>query len=193
MVYNTLMENGVTDQQQPSANWQFTPDDASDSPSPAPKREPHDSTVEWTASEFMAHHKSTSWYAALALAAVIVAGFIYILTKDEITAGVILFAAAVMGFVAGRKPRTLNYRVAQDGVHIDAKVYTYQDYKAFSIIDEGAINSIKLVPLKRFLPPISMYYAPQDEKKIVEALSDYLPYEDKDDDAFDRMVRKIRF
>lgn len=193
MVYNTLMENGVQNQQQPSANWQFTSEDGGQTQPPAPASEAHTSAIEWTASEFIAHHKTSSWYAGLAFAAVIVAGFIYILTKDEITAVVILVAAAVMGFVAGRKPRTLQYRIDTSGVHIGNKLYAYHDYKAFSIIDEGAINSIKLMPLKRFLPAVSMYYAPQDESKIVEALSDFLPYEDKDDDPFDRMVRKIRF
>jgi hypothetical protein len=49
------------------------------------------------------------------------------------------------------------------------------------------------MPLKRFSPPISMYYDPKDELAITNALSRHLPFEPRDRDALDKLMHKIRF
>jgi hypothetical protein len=47
--------------------------------------------------------------------------------------------------------------------------------------------------MQRFMPAISMYFEPQEEAKIVDALSSYIPREDRKQDAIDRMMHRIRF
>ncbi|HYG84352.1 MAG TPA: hypothetical protein VD907_05770, partial [Verrucomicrobiae bacterium] len=69
----TLMENG---------SWQFNPGDgnASVATEPLSVAVPptgSDGTITWTASEFVAHHKSSGWYALLALCAVGVAFIVW--------------------------------------------------------------------------------------------------------------------
>jgi hypothetical protein len=150
-------------------------------------------SVSWTASEFIAHEKSRSWYLGLAVVTVVFASAIYLLTKDIISVVVIIVAALIFGITGSNKPRELQYRLDRSGLTIGAKHYIYEEYKSFSVITEGAFSSINFMPLKRFAPLISIYYHPEDEKKIMSVLSAYLPYEAPRRDAVDSLMRKIRF
>jgi hypothetical protein len=106
---------------------------------------------------------------------------------------VVVAVVGVLAVVASRPPRTLSYKLDNYGVHIGQKSFPYANFKSFSVIDEGAISAINLLPLKRFLPPISVYYDPKDEDKIAAIISDYLPFEEHKEDLVDQLVRKIRF
>ncbi len=201
MVYNTLMESELPQQpveQQPGqsvepSNWQFKPDDTAAPAPSSPASVSNATPVSWTASEFIAHQKSAGWYILLSLAAVAVAVVIYFLTRDYISSGIILLAAVALGVFAARKPRTLNYQLDNTGIHIGSKSYPYGDFKSFSIIDEGMISSITLTPLKRFMPPLSMYYEHKDEDRITGTLGAYLPFEEGKPDMVDNFMRRIRF
>jgi hypothetical protein len=97
-----------------------------------------------------------------------------------------------IGF-ASRKPRVLTYEVSSQGIKIGEKLYQYNSLKSFAVIEEGSINSIDILPLQRFMPGISMYYEPQDEPAIVEALGTYLPREERKQPAIDKLMHRIRF
>lgn len=197
--------NGDKNQQpapdQSSGQWQYKPDGSTDNPEtvpneglnapPLPGNGP--SEVSWTASEFVAHQKSFGWYAMLALAGAALAAIVYLLTSDAITAAIIVIVALIFGFAAGRKPRVLPYQVDERGLTIDKKYFPYSEFKSFSVIQEGAFSSIMFLPLKRFMPPITIYYEPTDEDQIAYVLSQHLPMEDRKHDAIDRLVSRIRF
>lgn len=182
-----------------TADWQYTSEDQAGAPSPSAPRNgfmpmsgaPQE--VEWTASEFVAHNKGIGWYALLGLGAILLAAIIYLFTRDITSAGIIVFVALLLGIAAGKKPRILHYQVNEDGLVIGQKFYPYAEFKSFSVMEEGAFSSIMFLPLKRFMPPISIYYDPQDEDRIVEVLTYYLPMENREHDAFDRLIKRIRF
>jgi hypothetical protein len=104
-----------------------------------------------------------------------------------------VIVTVLFGVFAARKPRTLNYALDDAGIHIGQKFYSYGDFKSFSVLDEGGLNAIWLMPLKRFMPSLTIYYAPNDEDKIMRVLSSFLPFEDRDHDMVDRLMRKVRF
>lgn len=149
--------------------------------------------IEWMASEYLAHDKNALWYGALFGAAFILAAVIYLLTKDKVSSALIIVLAILFAAAAGRKPRVLRYVVDEGGLTIDQKFYPYSGFRSFSVMDEGAFSSIMLIPLKRFMPPISIYYEPADEDRIVELLSAYIPIEQHQHDFFDRILSKMRF
>ncbi len=149
--------------------------------------------VSWTASEFIDHQKTPSWYLGLAAVTVVAMGLVYVLTRDYISTGVIGTVAILFGVIAARQPRTLQYQISDHGIQIGDKFFEYALFKSFSVTQDGPIYSITLMPLKRFMTPISMYYDPKDEKKIGNILSDYLPYEERSHDVVDRLMNKIRF
>lgn len=161
---------------------------------PAVSTEMDDGTVSWEASEYIDHQKPGGWYAMLVGTAIALVALTYVISSgDYIVTAVIAITAVLFGITAARKPRTLHYAVDQRGIKIGEKVYNFADFKVFSVITDTAIHSIQLLPLKRFMPPISLHYPPSDEDKIVETLGLYLPYQEVSRDMVDRFMSRIRF
>ena len=152
-----------------------------------------DGVIHWTASEFIAHQKSAGWYFRLGVAAVFVAAVIWLLTRDKISSSAILIAALVLGAYGARKPRQLTYELDSQGLRIGEKYYSYEEFRSFAIIPEGAFSSVVFMPLKRFAPLTTIYYEPDDEERIVDLLTDRLPIEDRQHDAIDRFLHRIRY
>ncbi|HSW37682.1 MAG TPA: hypothetical protein VLG37_04935 [Candidatus Saccharimonadales bacterium] len=152
-----------------------------------------DGFISWTASEFVAHSKSLGWYLALAVAAAVLAGTVWLLTKDIISAVVVVVGAGVLGFYGARQPRQLSYSLDESGLNIGDRHYAYSEFRSFSIIPEGAFSSVALTPLKRFAPMTTIYYDPADEDEILGLLSERLPLEDRRRDAIDRFLWRIRY
>ncbi len=152
-----------------------------------------DEVVSWTASEFIAHAKSFKWYAALTGAAIVFAALVYLVTRDYISVGVVLLAAAVFGYYAGHQPRELQYQLDAGGLTIGNRHLDYGQFRSFSVLPEGAFSSIVFMPLRRFAVPTTIYYAPEDEEKIVGMLEGRLPLDPRGHDAIDRLMHRIRF
>jgi hypothetical protein len=189
----------ATDQAAPSPppneqhQWQFKPEDTAPHDSGQPSQAVNVEAVSWTASEYIAHQKGAVWYGILAAGTLVGTVLVYLVTRDKISAGTIAVVAIILGVFAARKPRTLQYQVDSIGVHIATKTYPYELFKSFAVMDEGGVSSIALMPLKRLMPTITMYYEPADEDKIVNALGAFLPYEERKHDAVDQLMRKLRF
>lgn len=171
----------VTPQPQPTS-WQQTAPDPDD-----------DSQVSWTASEFIAHQKGFEWYLGLGLGAILLAALVYIFTRDYVSSGMIVIVALAFGIFAVKKPRVLQYTLDDDGMTIGQKHYAFSMFKSFSVIDDGAAHALLLMPMQRFMPSISVYYAPDDEEKILTKIADFLPFEEHSQDVVDRVMRRIRF
>lgn len=194
--------NGDENQQpvpgQPGDSWGYNPEGSSapgagQQPQvPQPQTSP-ETEVTWTASEFIARHKGVSWYLMLALVAIVASVLIYLLSKDFITVGAVVGAIILFGIAAARKPRVLTYHMNEGGLTIGQKFYPYAIFKSFSVMEEDAFSSITLLPLRRFMPPLSIYYEPNDEERIVAILAHYLPMENRPADAVDRLMKHIRF
>ena len=182
-----------TDAQAPAAEtspWQYSQESETTTTQPHPNNLP---PVSWTASEFIDNEKNASWFLGLTGATVLASAVIYLITHDVITPIVIAIAAVLFGITAKRKPRTLEYLLDHAGVTIGGKPYSYSLFKSFSMMEEGAFTSIQLMPLKRFMPPISLYYPPESEERIITTLGSYLPHEERSHDEIDHLMRKIRF
>ncbi len=201
-LYNTLMAESQTTQvtaPTPEGQWQFHAEDGSaetedvTDATTAISQDQDIAPVTWTASEFIAHHKSASWYVVLVLLTAAFGGLIFWLTHDYVTVALIAVAAILFGVMASRKPRELQYQIDGSGIHVGEKLYTYSSFKSFAVVQEEGVESIWFLPLKRFMPSLSIYFAPQDKDKIVGALSGALPFEHRQLDPLDKVIHKIRF
>lgn len=150
-------------------------------------------SIVWSASEFMEHPKGAGWYLAFFAAAIVGIAAIYLLTRDIISVVVLGVFAIVFAVFAARKPRTLQYSLSEGGVKVGERFYQLGNFKSFSLIDEGVMRSISFFPLQRFMPPLTIYFAPEDEDRIASFLADQLPYEERKQDPVDNLMRKIRF
>ena len=184
---------------QPDSPWQYkpaanAPDPAPVTPSPAaamPASAPLE--VSWTASEFVDHDKGISWYAALAGITLFIDVVLFFWTHDFISITAVTIMAILFGIMAGRKPRVLEYRLDAAGLSIGSAFHSYAEFKSFAVMDDGAFSTIMFSPLKRFMPPVGVYYGPDDQERIMAVLAQYLPMEAREHDIVDRFSRRIRF
>lgn len=173
------------------ATWQYQ-QSAAPAPTAFEPALPQDG-ITWTASEFIAHEKGAQWYGLLLLVGLAAASADYLLFRDTISSVIILLAVVAFSALSARKPRTQQYTITPGGLQIGAKAYFFQDFKNFSIAEEGAIASIVFMPMKRFMPALTIYVAPDMEDQVVDFLSALLPFEQHRADAVDSLMRRIRF
>lgn len=148
----------------------------------------------WSASEYIQHEKTVLWYMALFAGGITAAGISFIASDgDVLTLVTILLITFVLAFYGSRKPLSKKYEISNGALSVDGKKFSFAEFKSFSVIKEGAISSIWLKPLGRFSPMIVIYSSPQDEQKIVEMVSDYLPHEQRELDFIDSLMKRLRF
>ena len=149
--------------------------------------------ITWSASEFIAHQKNVGWFAGLGFVISVVAIGVFILSKDFVSSFMIVVLGLAFGVFAARKPRVLDYTISSKGITMGQKFYPYESFKTFSVVEEGPLHSVLLSPLQRFMPPISVYYEPADEDRILDTLADYLPFIEAKRDSVDSLMRRVRF
>jgi hypothetical protein len=175
--------------QETAAPWQYSGEETQDAAGYQDDLEP----VTWTASEYVAHQKGFSWFLLAGFASIAAAGVVYLITKDVVSSVVIAVVGLAFTAFGARKPQVLNYAVDGHGLHIGNKSYPYSTFRSFSVLEEDGARNILLMPVKRFNLPITIYYEPADEARIVAVLGSILPHEDRNVPVVDRFMSKIRF
>jgi hypothetical protein len=186
---------------QSNSGWKYKPDGAANS-APADdaaqtesvdRQAPGGGTMTWEAPEFIEHHHGASWYLGLVLSTLIIAAIVYFGSGHDIFAAVIVaILGVILGVFASHKPGIAQYDITATGLSVNSKNYRFGDYKSFSIVREGDLTSINLIPLKRFMPPVAAFFEPAHEKKVIEALGEHLPYDDRKMDPVERLSRRLR-
>ncbi len=173
--------------QQADNGWQFRQEAAPEAQTLALPDE-----VNWQTPEFI-NQKSFAWYLTIALSGAAIAAVLFLVTKDKFTAAIVLLAFISFVVFASHKPKAQQYSLNTHGIQIGVKAYGYQEFKAFSIIDEGSAAGIVLMPLRRFMPLLTVYVGSDKEDQVVDYLSAFLPFEHARADAFDNLLRRIHF
>lgn len=198
MRYTTYMNPNVGDQdfqyrQEPSVGGSGQESFASEPPQPQTPQPAEPSLVQWQASEFIDHQKSAGWFLPLIGVSIVLCGIMYLITRDILSTVVVFLACAAFGFYAQQKPRTLTYTLLPTSFKIGQRSYSYDDFRTFSIVQDGPLYSIFLQPLKRLMPPLTIYFDPQDGERIFDILASHIPHEERVQDPIDRFMRRIRF
>lgn len=183
------------------ANWQYDPGSnlasgQSNSPqeaAPQVSASSKGSSLAWTASEYIHHERGVGWYLLLFLGTIGLSAGVYFLTKDYFATGTIVVLGIIVAIFAGRKPNQMTYELTSSGIRVGEKAYNYNLFKSFAVVREGTLSSINLMPIKRFMPPVTAYFADADEQKITDVLGKNLPYEERKADGIDRLSRRLRF
>lgn len=149
--------------------------------------------LNWDASEYIHHSKSPLWFLGLVVTMLALLAIAYFLTHSWTFIILVVVMAVAIGVFATRPPRTLHYALTDTAIQVDNTSYHYNDFRTFGIINDGALYSVMLIPTKRFMPAVSMYFAEEDGEKIVDILGARLPMEELHLDAIDRLMRRLRF
>lgn len=166
-------------------------DAATDEPGNA--QQAPDEPVNWVAQEYIHLEKGGLWYV---LFAVVVLGLlaldIFLLRSYTFSALVVVMAVALVIY-SRRPPRTLQYTLSlKHGLYIGEKLYSFNDFKAFGLLQDGDHHSIMLIPIKRFAPGVSVYFPEEAGEKIVDILGNRLPMRPLKLDLVDHVIRQLR-
>jgi hypothetical protein len=185
-------------QNQPQNYWQQEPEESVQEQPAQPQGLPQEDTppnppITWTAQEYVHIDKGPWWFIIFF---VIVLGFIaldvLLLHAYTLSVLVIVMAVAVIIYIR-RPPRTLTYALSPlQGLYVGEQLYTFDQFKAFGLIQDGEHHSIMLIPRKRFSPGVSVYFPDEAGERIVDILGQQLPMETLKLDLVDLVVRKLR-
>jgi hypothetical protein len=159
----------------------------------SPAQRADDQVMTWEALEFSAHEKSAGWYIALVIITIILAAALYLLTRSVITPAVVVISGIILGVYGTHKPKQIKYGLDQQGIRIGSKQYPYDEFRLFIVTPEVALSEVTLIPVKRFMPAISIRYTPEIENKVLNMLAERLPLEERRPDMVDSLMRHIRF
>jgi hypothetical protein len=168
---------------------------APETPSLEPKSSPEEEdpqSITWMTPEFHDHEKSISWYFILAIATVGLAAILFLWTKSIVTGVAVVISGIILGIYGTNRPGQLEYLMNPGGIRIGSKQYQYDDFKLF-IVTTGSFPEITLVPVKRFMPSLSVRYSPDVENKVLNMLADHLPFEERRPDLIDTLMHRMRF
>jgi hypothetical protein len=104
---------------------------------------------------------------------------------------VIFVLGLAMCFMAGRKPKELDYGLDDQGIVINSVDHPFSDFKSYTLISEGGLDHIALVSVRRFIPNKTIYFEPQDRDRIISLLGEFLPLEPASKDPIDGFMKKI--
>lgn len=154
---------------------------------------PDGQDISWQASEYIHHEKHALWFAVLiAVALVLMAIAYFVIGSITFTILIGVMAAAVF-VISSRPPRVLNYRLDYQSLSISEKQFSLHDFRTFRLIQDGPFYSIVLIPHKRFMPAVNVYFPPEEGERIVDIFGAVLPIEDAEPDLLDQLARKLRF
>ena len=186
------MDSG-TNGQRGKTGWRFTSehDGITEQTAQSGIRERNDTIFQWTAFNGSHRHKSPGWYFLLTLVTAIIAGIAYLLTSDKITTAAILVCGIALGIYASKRPSQVKYTLDSGGFKINDRYFSLSAFRSFSIVTEGGQQSAVLTPLKRFMPYVYIYFAPDMESPVIETLGNILPRQSLNLDLLDRFMKFI--
>jgi hypothetical protein len=176
-------------------NWDYKSNGDSDiADSPDNKQETSkEENVSWSAKEFIEHDRSSSWYVVLVFGAVVLAVVIYFITKDNFAVAATVAVGIIAAVYAGHKPKELDYELTNKSIRVGERTYSYGMFKSFSVAREGEHTSIVLEPVKRFIPPMTLYFPPDEEKRVTNSVGNHLPMQEHQPNITERLSHRFRF
>lgn len=149
--------------------------------------------VRWVADEYINNEKNSTWFVVFA---VVVLAFIaldvFLIKSYTFSILVIVMAVAII-VMSRRPPRQVDYTLSgRQGLYIGEKLYHFNEFKAFSVIEDRGQHSIMLIPIKRLSPGLIFYFPNDVAEEIVDIFGARLPMENRNLDFIDILVQKLR-
>lgn len=147
--------------------------------------------VNWEAKEYVVRDKNVGWYIGLTVVCLLFVVLSIILSWWSFAILVVLCGIALVLYSI-RPPRVLHYSLNSKGLSEGNKLYPYDEYKSFGVLQEGKNFAIVLVPRKRFAPGVKVYFPKESGEAIVDAFGARLPMDEVKADFLDKVVNFLR-
>lgn len=148
--------------------------------------------ISWEASEYIHHEKDMMWFVGLVLIGVVLS-LLSIFLLQSITFTVLIIVMVVALIVLSRRPpRVLKYQLSDGGLTINDRHYTFHEFRAFGVVQDGPFYYISLIPNKRFMPPIDVYFPEENGEEIIDIFGYEIPMQTIKPDFIDKLTRQLR-
>ena len=167
---------------QPDATDDMTADDLPDD----------EILVRWQALEYMQHQHEPIWYVGfgvVVLALIAVAIFVF---KSPTFAVLVPVMAVALALYVRRPPATIDYIVSRKGIYVNDRLYTFDQFKSFSVVKQETANHVVLIPRKRFQLGQNIYFPTEVGENLVDMLAARLPMKEASPDIVDKLLAKLR-
>ena len=190
--YESVPDNDSGDTPQETTSADTTSENEVVSPEATRATEAEDSAIQWQATEYVQHARSATWFIILGVITVaLIAIAIFLMQSITFAILVPVMAAALIMYVK-RPPALVNYTVSRKGIHINDKLYPYEEFRSFGILSHEDTHSIVLVPRKRFQLSQTLYFPEEVGEDLVDMLAARLPMNEVNPDAVDRFLARLR-
>lgn len=156
-----------------------------------PKDKKQSTAVRWEAQEYITHDKNAGWYIGFSIVAIALIA-LAVWLKQWVFIAVIVLSFISLIIYEVRPPRKIQYSVDGKGLTEGEKVYNFDDYRAFGILQDDTNFAIILMPKKRFAPAVTVYFPKEKGEEIVDVFGARLPMEEVKLDFMDKIIRKLR-
>jgi hypothetical protein len=184
-----------TEQQGPIVTLTPDPQDADGEriePSASPNASAPVEPIRWQASEYIHHEKNALWFVGFGIVVLGMMALAILLMQAWTFAVLIAVMAVAVVVYSRRPPRELTYTLSPKGLYVGDRLYDLSEFKSFGVIHDGDEYSIMLIPVKRFLPGVTVYFPEALGEQIVDFLGARLAMQELHLDIIDKVVRKLR-
>jgi hypothetical protein len=148
--------------------------------------------ITWEASEAVHHEKDMLWFGGLVAGALVLTVIsIFVIKLWTFTILIPLMTVSLI-IIAMRPPRVLNYRLSDAGWTIGEKQYAHTEFQAFGVVQEGPFYYLSLIPVRRFMPTVNVYFPEKYGEEIVDMLGAHLPMRTMKPDLLDVVIKRLR-
>ena len=176
---------------------EFAPQDTQDQPfdesnDAAQPDQGNDAVIRWQGTEYLHQDQTKTWYIVLGVVTVVLMALAIILMQS-FTFALLIPVMAVTLVVYTRRPPAINdYILSRKGLHVNDKLYPFAQFKSFSIVRTAGVNSVVLVPRKRFQIAQTLYFPEEIGEQLVDMLAARLPVREGTPDVIDRFLSRLK-
>ena len=147
--------------------------------------------LRWEGTEYVHSSRSAKWYiifGIVTVAAVVAA----IMLLKSITFAILIpvMVVALLVYVR-RAPDVLQYTLSRKGIHVNDKLFTFDQFKSFGVVSYNDSHSVVLTPRKRFQIGQTLYFPEEIGEQLVDMLAERLPMKEVAPDAIDRLLARL--
>lgn len=147
----------------------------------------------WQTTEFESHDKGSSWFVYLVVIGLAIAA-IFLYMRLWMAAAVAVMAVFALWSQSRTRGKKRNYAIYNQGITIDSRVYTFDQFKSFWIFPYQEKIIVRFEQVRRFALPVEMPIGEENPEQVRLFLSKHLPEaEDRGEDITDTINRWIKF
>lgn len=143
--------------------------------------------INWQIEEKPGASSHSQWFWALSIVGFAVIVFATIL-KNYLLIIIVALAAFIVYAGKFKKPETHDFRLDGEGLAVDGKLYSYENFESFWIFPD---NEIAFRRKHHLMPLLTIPFHGNEEQEIRKILENHLPENEEEESFLDLLQKKF--